>query len=159
MYSSRNLTPIDLDVICSFPRNQEEMIFSFPRAVYPLTPDQILETIRNRLQPTVVLRDNQVVAFATLYDVKEFSCYLGNVIVSPGYRGRGAASYLLEVMEKVAKEEFSTSRLKLICQNTNTRGLIFYKKHGYSPVNLFSRQNESGDYVVGIEMEKLIGSS
>ncbi len=130
------------------------MIFSFPRAVFPLTPDQIIETIGSRLKPTVVLHNDNVVGFACLYDIQENTCSLGNVIVSSEYRGIGVSEFLLQALSTIAKEAFKVDTLQLICQNTNTRGLIFYKKQGFNPVELFWDRRQSDEYVVGIRMQK-----
>ncbi|KAA8745372.1 GNAT family N-acetyltransferase [Paenibacillus sp. UASWS1643] len=154
MYTIRELKTNDLSSICSFPQNEEELIFSFPKVVFPLTPDQIIETITSRLKPTVVLHNNNVIAFACLYDVQENTCSLGNVIVSSEYRGKGVAVFLLQTISTIAKEEYKVETLQLVCQNINTRGLIFYKKQGFNPVDLFWNQRQSGEYVVGIRMQK-----
>jgi|HigsolmetaGSP11D_1036233.scaffolds.fasta_scaffold00724_4 RimJ/RimL family protein N-acetyltransferase len=126
----------------------------FPKAVYPLTPDQLEEAAKNRFKPTVILHRERVVAYANFYDVDDQSCWLGNVIVAPDYRGKGAATYLIEVMTNVAAEELNVRKMKLVCHNTNTRGLLFYAKHGFKPYDVSIRQKPSGELVAGILMEK-----
>lgn len=60
---------------------------------------------------------------------EEDSFWLGNVIVSPEYRGKGASEYLINVM--LEKET-----LRLACHNTNSRGLAFYSKYGFKPFDI-----------------------
>lgn len=50
MYIYRPLLLSDLEILCSFPQNEEELYFIFPKAVYPFTPDQIEEVVKNTLK-------------------------------------------------------------------------------------------------------------
>lgn len=68
MYTYRSLHQSDLETLCSFPQNEEELYFMFPKAVYPLTPEQITEAVKNRLEPTIILHNNEVVSYANFYD-------------------------------------------------------------------------------------------
>jgi len=156
MYTHRSLQLGDYETLCSLPQNENELFFMFPKAVYPLTPDQIEEAVRNRLEPTVILHNNTIAAYANLYNYDGESCWLGNVIVAPGYRGKGASQYLIETMESIAKQKLNVKRLRLVCHNTNTRGLLFYRKQGYKPFDISLRRKPSGEYIAGIYMEKIL---
>ncbi|WP_169081341.1 GNAT family N-acetyltransferase [Paenibacillus sp. PL91] len=156
MYSYRSLQPSDLETLCSFPQNEEELYFMFPNAVYPLTPKQITKAVKNRLEPTIILHNDEAVSYANFYDHDDGSCWLGNVIVSPGYRGKGASQFLIETMESIAIQKLNVKRLKLVCHNTNTRGILFYKKHGFKPFDISLRLKPSGGYIAGIHMEKIL---
>lgn len=138
MYVQRNLEIIDLETISSFPQSQEELFYVSPRFDYPLTPDQILNLVKDRFEPTVVIHkeSNEVVAYANLYKDEEGSFFLGNVIVSPQFRGKGASQYLIHAMIDKAKNSLKAERLKLACHITNTRGLAFYPKQGFKPFDL-----------------------
>jgi len=122
MYQYRPLQSSDLETLCTFPQNEEELFFMFPKAKYPLTPDQIWEVARNRLEPTVILIDQEIVSYANFYDHDGEFCWLGNVIVSPDYRGKGVSQYLIGVMETIAKQKLKVKKLNLVCHNTNTKG-------------------------------------
>ncbi|WP_081417548.1 GNAT family N-acetyltransferase [Paenibacillus sp. Soil522] len=74
------------------------------------------------MEPTVILCNQEVVAYANFYDHDGDSCWLGNVIVPPDYQGKGASQYLIRVMEIIGREKLKVQRLKLVCHNTNTRG-------------------------------------
>lgn len=97
----------------------------------PITPEQIITMLTNRYEPTVVIEkaSGQPVAYANLYDKSEDHCWLGNVIVSPDHRGKGAVEELLNAIVCKAKENHGMKKLFLSCHNTNSRGLAFYYKH------------------------------
>lgn len=139
MYVQRTLESRDLDTICTFPQSEEELFYVSPRFVFPLTPEQILSLVKDRFEPTVIIDDatQEVVAYANVYKGEEDSGFwLGNVIVSPHYRGKGAAQYLLNVMLDKAKVNLGANQLNLACHNTNTRGLAFYSKLGFKPFDM-----------------------
>ncbi|MCD9025475.1 GNAT family N-acetyltransferase [Cohnella silvisoli] len=158
MLSHRTLSNADLETICSFPQNPEELFYMGPKFHYPLTPDQIVRVLENRFSPTVIINTSTMesIAYANLYDIddKESICWLGNVIVSPEYRNKGIAEFLINTMTHKAKNEYGISKMKLFCHNTNTRGLIFYCKYGFKPCGnkiIISQENKK---IVAIEMEK-----
>jgi RimJ/RimL family protein N-acetyltransferase len=155
-YTHRPLLAEDLAAICSLPQNAEELYYMFPKAVYPLTPEQIEEALRTRLEPTVVLYGREIAAYANLYNYDGDSCWLGNVIVAAGHRGKGASRYLVETMESIAKNGLHARRLRLVCHNTNTRGILFYHKLGYRPFDISARTKPTGEPIAGIHMEKVL---
>ncbi|MGV2883970.1 GNAT family N-acetyltransferase [Paenibacillus taichungensis] len=67
--------------------------------------------------------------------IKKEVCWLGNVIVSKDFSGKGAANYLLKTMIMKAKSIYKVKHLLLSCHSTNSRGLAFYHKHGFKPIN------------------------
>ncbi|MDG0812833.1 GNAT family N-acetyltransferase [Cohnella rhizosphaerae] len=130
-FTFRTLEPDDHPIICKFPQNELELFSMFPAGKYPLTPEQIVESVKSRLNPTVVLQDKTVVGYANFYGLEENAkCFLGNVIVNPANRGKGASVALVHEMIRQAKVELKVGRLQLICHNTNITGLLFYKKNG-----------------------------
>ncbi|KQO04539.1 GNAT family N-acetyltransferase [Paenibacillus sp. Leaf72] len=128
----------------------------FPSAAYPLTPEQILKNLPNRQEPTVITHGESVVCYANFYKDDSNDCWLGNVIVSSDYRGKGAAGFLIETIEMLAKEKLNVKKLHLLCHNTNTRGMLFYKKLGYKPFNISLKFRSSGEHVACVHMEKLL---
>jgi len=138
MYISRSLSNNDLETICSFPQTAEELFYMSPKFQYPLNPDQIIKLLEGRYEPTVIvdtMTDN-VVAYANLYDKSESRCWLGNVICSPAYRGKGAAEVLINTMIDKAKHKLGIKNLVLSCHNTNSRGLVFYDRLGFKPIGI-----------------------
>ncbi|MGM0885306.1 MAG: N-acetyltransferase family protein [Bacillota bacterium] len=154
MFTYRSLEPDDYPVISAFPQNELELFSMFPAGKYPLTPEQIAESAKTRWYPTVVLHENKVVGYANFYGLEEtIKCFLGNVIIAPSYRGKGASAALINEMIRQAKEELRVGKLQLICHNTNIAGLLFYKKLGFKPFDLTPMKNHLGETIVGISME------
>ncbi|WP_438495681.1 GNAT family N-acetyltransferase [Paenibacillus sp. IHBB 3054] len=156
--TSRALAQEDLDSICAFVRDAEEVFLVSPKFRYPLTAEQILKVLENRYSPTVIeSRDvPEPLAYANLYDKDEEShtIWLGNVIVSPRSRGTGVAAYLIQTMMDTAKQEHGVRTMKLYCHNTNTRALLFYCKQGFSPCGYKVLVKPDGEKLVGIAMQK-----
>jgi ribosomal protein S18 acetylase RimI-like enzyme len=155
----RALENRDLAAICSFPSDQEELFYIGPKFAFPLTPEQILSMLDNRISPTVIVDAFDLpLAYANLYDlnVESSTCWLGNVIVSPSSRGQGVAELLLKTMVGIAHEVHAVTTMKLYCHNTNTRALLFYGKHGFTPCGSKRITYTDGRSLVAIEMERLI---
>ena len=127
MYTHRAVTTTDFEIIASFPQDTVELFHMFPNASYPLTSAQLEEAAGIRFKPTVILHLNEIVAYAIFYR-QDNDYWLGNVIVSPSFRGQGAAQYLIHTMEMIAKEDLNSTRLKVACHSSNARGLFFYTK-------------------------------
>ncbi|WP_429375404.1 GNAT family N-acetyltransferase [Paenibacillus sp. DS2015] len=72
-----------------------------------------MELLENRFEPTVIVQKftGDIVAYANLYSIEEDTCWLGNVIVSPKYRGGGTVGILLNVMITKAKEKYGIKKL------------------------------------------------
>lgn len=155
IYSYTSLSNKHLEAICMFPQSKEELFYVSPNFKFPLTPNQILELLENRFEPTVLVRKhtNEVVAYANLYGMEEGICWLGNVIVSPSNRGCGTAGILLNVMITKAKEKYGMKKLLLSCHNTNSRGLAFYYKYGFKPYDIRITEVDDGNKVITIQME------
>ncbi len=135
MFRYRDAIRDDFAVIATFPRNRREAYYMYPRGNYPLTAEQLYEAAQQRTCCTVVLdAEGNIAAYANIYKwVEGEECWIGNVIVRPEYRGKGAGRFLIEVMKKRAREELNVNTMKLICHNTNTRALLFYAKLGFIP--------------------------
>ncbi|MBD7969310.1 GNAT family N-acetyltransferase [Paenibacillus gallinarum] len=140
MYVYRSLEGKDLKAISTFPQSEEELKYISPGFNYPLTPNQIVDLSKDRLEPTVIIEQatDEVIAYANIYgyDLEKSICWLGNVIVSPKYRGQGASAYLLNVMFEKAKHHLGVRTIRLACHNTNSRGLAFYSKYGFKPYDM-----------------------
>jgi len=157
MLHHRTLSHDDLAAIAAFPESKDELFYVSPKFVYPLTSEQILALLENRIEPTVVLggESDGVLAYANLYDKdeREGICWLGNVIVSPRHRGKGVSDFLLNAMMEKAKVNHGLKKMRLFCHNTNSKGLAFYDKHGFKPVGLSISKTDSVKYIA-IRMER-----
>lgn len=123
----------------------------YPRAVYPLTPEQLQAAIDQRRESTVILADSQLCGFAN-FNLFEpgVRCGIGNVIVAPAYRSQGVGRALVGEMIRKAFQEFAAQTVELSCFNYNTTGLLFYPKLGFHPVSLEERIDWEGKQVVSI---------
>jgi RimJ/RimL family protein N-acetyltransferase len=154
MYSYRPAISMDYPIICTFPQNAEELFYMYPRGTFPLTVEQIKETSESRLYPTVLLHNDKVIGYANIYDSDEQKRYwLGNVIVSKEYRGKGAAESLIQTMKSLAKNELNATTLYLVCHNNNLRGLLFYSKLEFKPFDIVKLKGLTGQPLAGIDMK------
>lgn len=153
MLSQRPVRPDDVPLICSFPQPIEELHFLFPRATFPLTPEQLHSAIERRFDSTVVLLDDRVCGFANFY-VREPSgtCAIGNVVVAPEARGSGVGRYLIETMVRTALREHRAADVRISCFNRNVAGLLLYAKLGFEPFAMEPRLDPAGERVALVHL-------
>lgn len=154
MYSHRFATSEDFKTIAAFPQDENELFHMFPSATFPLTAEQLETRAKERLFPTAILDGEEVAAYANLFNREGDAIWLGNVVVSPRYRGDGAGRHLIETMEKLAREQAGAARLRLTCHHTNPRAMLFYTKLGYRPYEIGRTTRANGDIVALVQMEK-----
>lgn len=155
----RNLAFDDLETICKLPRDEQELFFMFPKADYPLTIEQLGNTIKDRFDSTVILFNHEVVGFANFYEVKESQyCAIGNVIVSPCFRNYGVGTFLITTMEDIGKKKYNVSEVHLSCFDTNTSGLLLYTKLGYKPYEIEKYTNKKNEISALIKLKKVLSS-
>jgi ribosomal protein S18 acetylase RimI-like enzyme len=151
--SHRPVAEKDIQLICGFPQNEDELFFLFPKAEFPLTPSQLQVAIAQRSDSTVVELDGEVVAFANFYRWESSGiCSIGNVIVSPATRGRGVGSYLIKQMTVLAFSKHLATEVTVSCFNQNVAGLLLYPKLGFQPYAIEERKNRKGNQVALIHM-------
>lgn len=153
-YTFRNAGPDEFVIVSTFPQNAKETFYISPSMTYPPTPEKLEQIASTRWHPTVVLDGEQVAGYANMYGYEpDQHAWLGNFILNPAYRGKGAAQALLAEMVRKAGEELRVPKLKLVCHNTNMAALLFYEKLGFKPFDLKRMKNEEGETIVGIHME------
>ncbi|WP_440962181.1 GNAT family N-acetyltransferase [Paenibacillus nitricinens] len=154
-YSYRKAASADYATICAFPKDSMEVFFMSPKLEYPLTSDQLEQAAQDREKQTVILNErDQVIGYANLYYQKEQDLYwLGNLIVSPDYRGKGAAEYLIRTMLAAAKEDLQLQELHLVCHNVNTKGMLLYSRLGFKPYEIVKRTGPHETIIAGIFMK------
>lgn len=151
----RNFNPSDLEAICKLPQDEQELYFMCPKADYPLTEEQLAEIIKGRFDSTVILYDHEIIGFANFYEVKKKEyCSIGNVIVSPHFRGCGIGTFLIAMMENTGKQKYEIQETRLSCFNANTAGILLYHKLGYIPFEIEKRTNKRNEISALIKLKK-----
>ncbi len=146
----------DLAAICRFPQNADELFFMFPKARYPLTPDQLAAVIAERTDATVAELDGEPVGFANFHQWGLHSvCSIGNLIVAPAARGQGVGTYLIRHMVELAFAKYQASEVAISCFNENVTGLLLYTKLGFRPYGIEERRDHRGRRVALIHLRLL----
>lgn len=148
MLKVRAVTEADIPQICSFAKTADELYFFFPKASFPLTPDQLSSAISQRSDSTVVEEHGKVLGFANFYRWGlQSTCSIGNVVVSPQARNRGVAKLLMAHMVSLAYTKYEASEITVSCFNFNTAGLLLYPKLGFKPYEIEERKDQNGNRV------------
>ena len=157
-YSFRDVSYEDLINICQFPQDESELYFMYPKATFPLTVEQLQASVNNRLDSTVITTNSsEVIGFANFNEVvSEDYCSIGNVIINPNFRGKGAGTFLVNVMETKAIEIYNVREIHISCFNTNITGLLLYHKLGYRPYEMERRLDKKNFPIALIKMKKEI---
>jgi ribosomal protein S18 acetylase RimI-like enzyme len=156
LFAAREARREDFPTIAAFPRNEEEQYYMYPRGTFPLDPEQLAREAEDRVRPTVILDGGAVIGYANLYDVVPGSHgWLGNVIVHPDWRGRGAGRFLVETMAGIAKRDLGLRELRLVCHNTNTQAMRLYWRTGFKPYDVDGPKDARG--VMRIMMRRVLG--
>lgn len=153
--SFRPVQTSDIATICTFAQSADEAFFFFPKCTWPLTADQLGAAIAQRSDSSVVVEGDEVLAFANFYQWEQGgTCSLGNVVVSPGARGRGVARYLVEQMIALARSRHQAREMKVSCFNHNTAGLLLYPQLGFVPFGIEERKDPQGNRVALVQMRQ-----
>ncbi|MDF2669569.1 MAG: hypothetical protein K0R67_1875 [Paenibacillus sp.] len=154
MYTFRGAMRDDCAHICKFPQNSEEVFYMFPSGQFPLQAEAMQEKAESRWQPTVVLDGDRIAGYGNMYGFEEGKhAWLGNFIINPEYRGKGAGPALIQEMIRLAGDVLGVPKLLLVCHHTNLRALLFYAKLGFKPFDLHQMKNHLGETIVGIQMQ------
>jgi len=153
----RPVQPSDIPAICCFPQGPEELFYMFPKATYPLTPEQLTDAIAQRSGSTVVEAEGVVLGFANFYKAEHGGiCALGNVVVAPAARGHGVARYLVQRMVELAREQYAAREVWVSCFNHNTAGLLLYPQLGFVPFAIEERQGPGNTRVALVQMKQVL---
>jgi RimJ/RimL family protein N-acetyltransferase len=153
MFLHRPLEEKDVPIICEMPQSVDELFYMFPKAVFPLTPAQLTDSIEQRSDNTVIELNGQVVGFANFsrYDFRG-RCSMGNVIIAPHARSKGVGRYMIGCMMELAFGKHEASELTASCFNHNVPGLLFYPKMGFKPFSIEERLDKKGARVALIHL-------
>ncbi|HWV10311.1 N-acetyltransferase family protein [Pseudomonas sp.] len=155
--SHRPATATDLPTIVTFPQDANELFFAYPKANWPLSVGQLAASMAERRDSTVVVSEGRVAGFANFYQWQHGDfCALGNLMVAPWARGQGVAHYLVAVMERLAREHYKATRMKVSCFNANSAGLLLYPKLGYQLDGIVERRDPQGARVALVQFGKAL---
>lgn len=147
-----NATKTDYSDIAKLVSSPEELYLVYPSGSYPWDTQQLQELAKVRLNFTIVLIENRIVAFANLYYVKQGeSAFIGNVIVHKEYQGQGIGKALIQQMIKICQTQHKAIP-HLSVFNFNTKALLMYTQLGFEPYAIEPRKNLIGESVALIHM-------
>lgn len=147
----------DLDEVVRFPQDADELFYCYPKASWPLTVGQLAAAMAERRGSTVALLDGRPAGFANFYQWQPNDyCALGNMMVAPWARRHGVAQYLIDVMEKLARDQYKARLMKVSCFNANAAGLLLYTRLGYRPQAIVERADLQGRRIALIQLEKAL---
>ena len=148
----------DADSICAFVQSVEELFFFFPKAQFPLTSKQLIDSASERESPTVAIMDDRIVGYANFIKAQNnFYCALGNLVVSPTHRRKGVATFLVKVMIQKAIEEYAARFIRAACFSHNTAAYQLYHGLGFKPTDMSHRQSPDGEVVLLVNLELSCG--
>lgn len=76
--------------------------------------------------PLVVVEGKKIIAYAVLWFILD-ECHLANIAVSPDYRRRGVARFIMRHIIRMAKDKACT-RVMLEVRKSNKEALMLYEK-------------------------------
>jgi ribosomal protein S18 acetylase RimI-like enzyme len=127
------------DGISALVPTAEELYRIYPSATFPLDRAQLNKLMTERKDLTVLIDNEQVVAFANLYNVKSNeSAFIGNVVVASSHRGQGVGKALMSHMSELCKNKYR-AEVHLSVFSFNTKALLLYAKLGYKPYSVEER--------------------
>ncbi|MFZ5987920.1 MAG: GNAT family N-acetyltransferase [Bacillota bacterium] len=106
---------------------QENAIRYHDITIKPLT--QTLEDLKKESEGSFILKvveDRMIVGSVRAFE-KDGSCYIGRLIVHPGYQNKGIGKRLMKAIEKC----FEGVRFELFTGHLDEKNLTFYEKLGY----------------------------
>ncbi len=150
----------DAQGICAFIQSAEELFFFFPKAEFPLTSKQVIDSARERESPTVAILDDQIVGYVNFIEARpNLYCTLGNLVVSSARRRIGVATFLVHIMIQKAREQYAARFVRASCFSHNTAAYQLYHGMGFTPTNMAQRQTPDGEVVLLVNLELALGGN
>lgn len=157
MLTQRPASTTDPCAVVGFVLPSEEPFFCSPEAAWPLTGGPLAAASAERRNSTGALLQGRLAGFANFCQWQRRDFYApGKLMIAPWARGQGVAHYLIEVMERQAREQFKVGRMTVSCFNANASGLLLYAKLGYRPQAIIERRDPQGHRVALVQLEKAL---
>lgn len=145
-------TRLHFSEIINLVSSPEELYLIAPAANYPWDIEQLEEIFRSRHNLTVAIVDDTVAAFADLYDViPGDTAFIGNVIVSDQFKGKGIGKALIHYMNKICVFEHNAVP-HISVFSLNSKALLLFKKIGFIPYEIEARKKLNDETVALIKM-------
>lgn len=106
---------------------QENAIRYNDFTISPLT--QSIEGLEEEAESSIILKvveNGKIIGSVRAFE-KDGSCYIGRLIVHPGFQNRGIGKKLMKAIEKC----FEGTRFELFTGHLDEKNLYFYEKLGY----------------------------
>ncbi len=153
-FQVREATEKDYKGICNLIVSEEELFMIYLNGKYPLTIDQLIDLSKVRKELTVLTDEGRIIGFANLYNYEKNKCaFIGNVVISKKYRGRGAGKEIVAYMLNIARDKYNLPEIKISVFSENTTALLLYSGFGFMPYEVEERKNHKGKRVALIHMK------
>ena len=154
MWKFREAVENDYEGICSLIKTGDELFMVYPNGQYPLTVDQVRKLSQTREALTVAVDEvGNVIGFANLYNHEPGkTAFIGNVVIDPGYRGRGMGKAIVSHMLEKAFGRYDLPEVRISVFSQNTPALFLYSSFGFVPYGIEERSDPKGKRVALIHM-------
>src|SRR5262245_47281881 len=147
--SFRKAVAHDYRAISEMPSNEEELFLVYSQAKFPLTVKQVSRLVEKRMEPTVMVIDEEAVGFGNFYGYREGrSVVIGNVVVERSLRGKGFGKLLVSHLIDLAFRKYDLPRIKIQVYSRNTDALLLYGDMGFKPCEMEAQRDYKGEGIV-----------
>ncbi|MEW8438084.1 MAG: GNAT family N-acetyltransferase [Candidatus Thiodiazotropha taylori] len=152
-YRYATAKPTHYQAIISLIKSPQELFLIYPAADWPFDIKQMERLARERSDLTVVLDGDLVIGFANLYsNLSGSKRFIGNVVVSHDYRGKGIGRELVRYMCNRVFEHYA-DEVHITVFNHNLPALTLYGSMGFKPYDMELRKMPSGGQAMAIHMQ------
>lgn len=116
-----------------FDSKENLLKWSGPNFRYPFTFETFEQDLQldNLQSYALVSLDNELMAFGQFY-LRLERCHLGRLVVSPNFRGQGAAGLLMASLCEIGHRELGTTESSLFVLADNSSAVTAYEKFGFT---------------------------
>ena len=149
----RPLETEDHQAVCDLIADETELFMVYPKGKFPLTTSQFENMLERRVDPTVLLVDEQVAGFAAFYGLrKKRYAYIGNVVIARDSRGIGLGRKLVSYMILLAYKKYKLPEVRISVYGQNTAALLLYSSIGFIPYAIQAKKDFRGKAVALISL-------
>ena len=125
----RKPTFSDYAKMASLIQDEQEHLWAFPSASFPLSVDDIQKRAESR-EFTIVLEDDKLIGFANLYEEKSH-LFIGNFVISAEYRKKGHGKNLMIFLLDKARKVYGTKTIMISVILGNDIAKKLYEQIGF----------------------------